>query len=169
MLLYQLCVNIFLLLTFKQFMKNKIREEMKQAMRKKESEKVIVLRSLLAAFTNELIAQKRPPTEELSDADITKAIKRAAKQRKDSIEQFIKGGRQELADKEQKELEIIKTYLPESASKEDIAKVVEAKITELGCAGDMSKMGILVGTVMKEFAGSADGSDVKEVVQKMLI
>jgi len=149
-------------------MKEKIREAMKDAMRNKEMEKVQTLRGLIAAFTNELVAQKRPPTEELSEADIIKVIKRAAKQRKDSIEQFTKGGRQDLADKEQRELETIEAYLPETASKEEITKVVEAKIAELNCAGDMSKMGILMGAVMKEFAGNADGNDVKEVVSKIL-
>jgi len=149
-------------------MKEKIREAMKSAMRNKEMEKVQTLRGLLAAFTNELVAQKRPPTEELSDEDMIKVIKRAAKQRKDSIEQFTKGGRQDLADKEQRELEIIESYLPEMASTEDITKVVEAKIAELNCAGDMSKMGVLMGAVMKEFAGNADGNVVKEIVSKML-
>jgi len=149
-------------------MKEKIREAMKTAMRAKEMEKVQTLRGLLAAFTNELVAQKRKPTEELSDADIIKIIKRAAKQRKDSIEQFEKGGRQELADKEKRELTILEDYLPETVSKEEIAKVVEAKITEMDCAGDMSKMGMVMGAVMKEFGGNADGGDVKEVVQKML-
>ncbi len=152
----------------KETIKSNIREAMKTAMRAKEMEKVQTLRGLLAAFTNELVAQKRPPTEELSETDVIKIIKRAAKQRKDSIEQFEKGGRQDLADKEKRELEIIEAYLPETASKEDIAKVVEAKITEMNCAGDMSKMGMVMGAVMKEFGGNADGNDVKEVVQKML-
>ncbi len=149
-------------------MKEKIREAMKQAMREKDSQKVTVLRSLLAAFTNELVAQKRPPTQELSDSDILKVIKHAAKQRQDSIEQFEKGGRQELADKEKQELEIIKAYLPEPVSKEEIIKVAKQKIEELNCAGDMSKMGILIGAVVKELNGNADGGDVKTVVAELL-
>jgi uncharacterized protein YqeY len=148
--------------------KEQIRTEMKDAMKAKEGEKVTVLRSLLAAFTNELVAQKRPPSEELSDADCLTVIKRAAKQRLDSIEQFENGGRQELADKEKRELAIIEAYLPETTSKEAIEEVVKAKITEMGCAGDMSKMGVLMGAVMKEFAGNADGNDVKEVVSALL-
>ncbi len=148
--------------------KDQIREDMKSAMRTKDSHKVTVLRGLLAAFTNELVAQKRPPTEELSEADVLKVLKRAAKQRKDSIEQFTKGGRQELADKEQSELEIIEAYLPEAVSIEEITKVAEAKVAELGAQGDMSKMGMVMGAVMKEFGGNADGNDVKEVVAKLL-
>ena len=152
----------------KETIKSNIREAMKTAMRAREMEKVQTLRGLLAAFTNELVAQKRPPCEELSEDDVIKVIKRAAKQRKDSIEQFTKGGRQDLADKEQRELATLGEYLPETASKEDIAKVVEAKIAEMNCAGDMSKMGMVMGAVMKEFGGNADGGDVKDVVQKML-
>lgn len=149
-------------------MEDTIRKEMKVAMRSREGEKVTVLRSLLAAFTNELVAQKRRPSDNLSEEDILKVIKRASKQRKDSIEQFEKGKRQELADKEKRELEIIQAYLPETVSIEEITKVVVAKITEMGCAGDMSKMGILMGAVMQELGGNADGGDVKEVVQKKL-
>ncbi len=151
-------------------MKEKIREAMKDAMRNKDMERVTVLRGLLANFTNELVAQKRPPTEELSEADILKVLKRAAKQRKDSIEQFTKGGRQELADKEQRELEIIEVYLPETVSIEEIEKVVQNKIDELGIdpSTDSRQAGKLMGAVMKELAGNADGNDVKEVVTKLL-
>ncbi len=149
-------------------MEDTIRKEMRVAMRAKEGERVTVLRSLLAAFTNELVAQKRRPSDNLSEEDILKVIKRASKQRKDSIEQFEKGKRQELADKEKRELEIIQAYLPETVSIEEITKVVAVKITEMDCAGDMSKMGIVMGVVMKEFSGNADGNDVKEVVAKLL-
>ncbi len=148
--------------------KDTIRTAMKDAMRAREGEKVTVLRSLLAAFTNELVAQKRPPSEDLNDNDCLTVIKRASKQRKDSIEQFESGGRQELADKEKRELEIIEAYLPETASTEDITKLAEAKIAEMGAAGDMSKMGQVMGAVMKELGSNADGNDVKEVVTKML-
>ncbi len=148
--------------------KDTIRTAMREAMRAKQGEKVTVLRSLLAAFTNELVAQKRPPSEDLTDSDALKVIKRASKQRKDSIEQFTAGGRQELADKEQRELEIIEEYLPASASIEDITKAAEAKVSEMNAAGDMSKMGQVMGAVMKELAGNADGNDVKEVVAKLL-
>ncbi|MCD5384565.1 MAG: GatB/YqeY domain-containing protein [Candidatus Pacebacteria bacterium] len=149
-------------------MKEQIRKAMKDAMRAKEGKKVTVLRSLLAAFTNELVAQKRPPSEELGEGDVIKVIKRAAKQRKDSIEQFTIGGRQELADKERRELKIIETYLPASTSTEEITKVAKAKVAEMDAAGDMSKMGQVMGAVMKEFAGNADGNDVKEIVSKLM-
>lgn len=144
-----------------------IREEMKDAMRAHEQDKVTTLRGLLSAFTNELVAQKRKPTEELEEKDVLAVIKRAVKQRKDSIEQFTKGGRTELAEKEQTELKMLEGYLPEGVSKEEIEKVVKVKIEELGIT-DMSKLGQLMGAVMKEFAGNADGNDVKEVAAKLL-
>ncbi len=150
-----------------------IREDMKDAMRAREAEKVTTLRGLLSAFTNELIAQKRKPTEELEEENVLTVIKRAVKQRKDSIEQFTKGGRDELAQKEQTELEILEGYLPEGASKEEIENIVKVKIEELGITS-VSQIGQLIGAVMKEFAspsntlGQADGNDVKEVASKLL-
>lgn len=152
--------------------KTKIREDMRSAMRAHEGDRVTTLRGLLAAFTNELVAQKRPPTEELSEADVLTVLKRAAKQRKDSIEQFEKGGRQDLADKEKFELAIVESYLPAQTSEEDIRKVVQAKIAEFG--GDKSNlpaqagMGQIIGAVVKEFAGNADGAVVKRVVTELL-
>lgn len=142
------------------------------AMRARESEKVTTLRGLLSAFTNELVAQKRKPTEELDDKDVLAVIKRAVKQRKDSIEQFRSGDRVELAEKEERELEILEAYLPVGASKEEIEKVAQAKIAELGAdpstGSGQAKMGQLIGAIMKEFAGNADGNDVKEVVENLL-
>jgi hypothetical protein len=94
-------------------------------------------------------------------------VKRLAKQRKDAAEQFTTGGRTDLADKEKAELKILEAYLPQSASKEDIEKVAKAKIAELGVT-DASGIGKLTGAVMKEFAGNADGNDIREVLQKLL-
>ena len=148
-------------------LKEQIREDMKTAMREHNKIAVTTYRSILSAFTNELVAQKRKPTDELSDEDALKVIKRAVKQRKDAIEQFEKGGRDDLAKKEKEELALIEKYLPAQASKEEIEKVVRAKIDELGIT-DKSQMGQLMGAVMKEFAGNADGNDVKEVVNNLL-
>jgi hypothetical protein len=140
-----------------------IREEIKRAMLAKEALRLETMRGLLSAFTNELVATKRTPQDPLPDEDALKVIKRAANQRKDSIEQFEKGGRKELADKERAELAIIETFLPKMMSKDEIRKIAEAKKAELGVA-DKSKMGVFMGAVMKELKGRADGADVKEVV-----
>ncbi len=131
-------------------------------MKARDQIKVDTLRGALAAFTNELVAKGKKPTEELDDKDIVTVLKRLGKQRKDSAEQFEKGGRPELAEKEKTELKIIEQYLPQMASRADIEKVARAKLAELKV--DASGMGKLMGAVIKEFAGNADGNDVKEVV-----
>ena len=143
-----------------------IRDEIKKAMLAKEALRLEVMRGLLAAFTNELVATKRTPQEPLPDEDALKVIKRAANQRKDSIEQFEKGNRKDLAEKERAELAIIETFLPKMMGKDEIRKVAEAKKAELGVT-DKSKMGIFMGAVMKELKGQADGADVKEVVESL--
>jgi len=136
------------------------------AMKARDPLRVDTLRGALAAFTNELVAKGKKPTEEIADNDAVVVLKRLAKQRKDASEQFAKGGRAELAEKELKELKIIEEYLPQSAPREEIEKVARAKKEALGVA-DVSGMGKLTGAVMKEFAGRADGNDVKAVIASL--
>lgn len=145
-----------------------IRDKMIVAMKAKEEVKLRVLRGLLASFTNELIAQKKKPDEVLDDESALSVIKRAVKQRLDSIEQFEKGGRNDLAETEKEELEVLNVYLPEMMSKEEILKVVEAKKQELGVE-DKSKIGVFMGAVMAELKGKADGKDVKEVIDSLFL
>ncbi len=144
----------------------KIRTDMTAAMKAKDDLRRDTLRGALAAFTNELVAKGRKPTEELADADAVTVLKRLAKQRKEAAEVYKKGGRAELAEKELSELKILEEYLPQSAPREEIEKVARAKMAELGVA-DASGIGKLTGAVMKEFAGRADGNDVKEVVASL--
>ncbi|MBI2612655.1 GatB/YqeY domain-containing protein [Candidatus Kaiserbacteria bacterium] len=144
----------------------KIRADMITAMKARDDLRLQTLRGALAAFTNELVAKSRKPTEELADNDVVTVLKRLAKQRKEAAEVYEKGGRAELAEKESKELKIIEEYLPQMVSREEIEKVARAKKDELGVA-DASGAGKLTGAVMKEFAGRADGNDVKEIVQKL--
>ncbi len=143
-----------------------IRDQIKEAMLAKDSVRLSTLRGLLAACMSEVMAQKRKPDEVLSDEDVLAVITRSVKQRKDSIDQFMKGGRSDLAEAEQAELEILQTYLPAMMSKDDIRKVVEAKKSEMGIT-DTSKMGQFMGAVMKDLKGKADGADVKEVIDSM--
>lgn len=147
-------------------LKSQIQEDMKAAMKAKDSVRVQTLRGALAAFTNELVSKSMKPTDEVSDPMAVMVLKRLAKQRKDSAEQFINGNRPELAAKENEELAILETYLPKGASKEEIEAVARAKMSELGVT-DAAGLGKLTGVVMKEFAGRADGNDVKEVLQKL--
>jgi len=146
---------------------NQIREEIKNAMRAKNELRKEVLRGILTGFTNELVATKRTPQEILEDAGCVTVIKRQVKQRKDSYEQFVAGGRPELAEKEKNELAILETFLPQTMSREEIKKIAEAKKTELGIV-DKSKMGQFIGAVMKACGGNADGNDVKAVVEEVL-
>ena len=144
----------------------KIKEDMKDAMRAKDSLKVQTLRGAMAAFTNELVAKNMKPTDEVTDEMATTVLKRLSKQRKDSIDQFSKGGRKDLADKEAQELEIIQAYLPQSASKDEIRAVAEKIKTEMNVT-DAAGAGKLMGAVVKQFQGRADGRDVKEVIDSL--
>ncbi|MEI6528221.1 MAG: GatB/YqeY domain-containing protein [bacterium] len=142
--------------------KNKIKE----AMLAHDALRLMVLRGLVSSFTNELVAKGKKPQDELADDDVLNLIKRAVKQRRDSIEQFTKGGRMDLVENETAELKILETFLPQMMSREEIKKVAEAKKVELNIT-DKSKLGIFMGTLMKEFKGKADGSDVKAVVEEL--
>ena len=137
---------------------------MTAAMKARDSIKVDTLRGALSAFTNELVAKGKKPTEEIDDKDAITVLKRLAKQRKEAAESYEKGGRAELAEKEKTELKIIEGYLPQMASREDIEKVVREKMA----GADKAAAGKLVGAVMKEFAGTADGTLVKEVIESLL-
>lgn len=147
-------------------MQEKIKVALKAAMMAKESDKVMVLRGITAAFTNELVAQGRPPQEPLSDDDCMKVIKRLAKQRKDSIDQFIAGGREDLAESEKTELAIIETFLPAQMSEAEIEEKVKAKLAEAPI--DPTKKGQFVGTMMKELGSTADGALVKQVIDRLV-
>ena len=143
-----------------------LKKEVKMALLSRDNVRLTVLRGLMASFTNELVATKRKPQEELSDEEVIAVIKRAVKQRKDSIDQFRKGGREDLASSEESELKILETFLPKMMSKEDVKKkAVEVK-ERLGIA-DKSKIGQLIGATMKELKGMADGADVKEVMESL--
>ncbi len=135
-------------------------------MKQKDATKVNTLRSLLAAFTNELVAEKKAPDSPVSDELALRVIKRAVKQHKDSIAQFSVGGRADLVAQEEKELTYIEPLLPKSAGEDEIRRIAEAKKAELGVS-DKSKVGILVGAVMKELGGNADGTEVKKIVESL--
>ena len=135
-------------------------------MKAKDAVTLKAVRNMLSAFTNELVALGKKPDEFLNDEDVLKVITRLAKQRKDSIEQFSKGGREELAKEEQAELEVLSQYLPEMMEQSEVEEFVKNKKAELGI-DDPSKKGMLVGAVMKDLKGKADGSMVKTVVESL--
>lgn len=143
-----------------------IKDQIKEAMLAKDSVRLNTLRGVLSAFTNELVAKKRKPQEELTDEESIDVIRRGVKQRKDSIEQFRKGGREDLAQSEEAELKILETYLPQMMPKDTILSIAQKRKEEMGIT-DKSKLGMLMGTIMKELKGQADGQDVKEVVESL--
>jgi uncharacterized protein YqeY len=143
-----------------------IKDTLKEALKAKEAVRLQTVRSMLTAFTNELVATGRKPQDWLNDAEVLTVIKRLAKQRKESIVQYEAANRPELAVPEKAELIVLEGYLPQMMSQDEIRPIAEAKKAELGVS-DRSKLGILVGAVMKELAGKADGGDVKVVVESL--
>lgn len=143
-----------------------IREDLKNAMRNKEAEKLTTLRGLIAGFTNELVASGQTPQSEITDEIVLTVLKRQSKQRKDAIEQFASGGRDDLVANEKLELEVISAYLPATMSQDEIRVIAEAKKAELGVT-DKAGMGKLMGAIISELKDKADGGDVKVVVESL--
>lgn len=146
-------------------MQETIKSAIKPAMIAKDTVRLGTLRMIMAAFTNELVTQGHPPTDPLSDEDCMKVIKKLGKQRKDSIDQFIAGGRPELAEDERAELAIIEEFLPAQMSEADIEAKVALKLAESPL--DPTKKGQFIGMMMKELGETADGAVVKSVIDRL--
>jgi len=140
-----------------------LQEEMKQALKAKDTEKLSVIRMLISEIKKVQIDKKK----ELSDEEIIQVIQKYAKQRKESIKQYRDAGREDLAQKEEKELEIVSKFLPEQLSEEEINKIVEQAISETG-ASSMKDMGKVMKVVMEKVKGRADGSLVSKIVKEKL-
>lgn len=145
-----------------------IKNNIKEAMKARDTVRLEVMRGLVTAFTNELVATGKTPQDMLPDEEVIKVITRASKQRKDSIEQFTKGNRMDLVEVEKAQLAIIEEFLPKLMEVGEIEEVVKNKISELGVV-DPTKKGIFMASVMKDLKGKADGSLVKEVVDRLFI
>ncbi len=143
-----------------------LRDSLKEALKAKDAVRLRTVRSIMTAVTNELVATGKTPQSELDDAGVLSVIKRLAKQRKDSITQYEAAGRTDLSEPEKEELVVLEAYLPTLMSQEAIRPLAVAKMAELGIT-DKSKMGMLVGSLMKDLAGQADGGDVKAVVESL--
>lgn len=140
-----------------------IKNGIKEAMMAKDALRLKAFRAMSAAFTNELVAKNRKPQEMLKDEEAIAVIARLAKQRNDSINQFRKGGREDLVKEEEMELSVLKTYLPKMIGKSEIEKIVKAKKNEFGIT-DATKKGALMSAVMKDLKGKVDGNLVKEII-----
>lgn len=142
-----------------------IKAQMIKAMKAKDTVRLSVIRGLLASFTNEAVAKSRKPDEMLPDDEVLTVISRAVKQRKDSIEQFEKGGRADLADSEKIELAILQAYLPQQMSREEVQAYVKEKAAKENPTKE--KAGQFMGSIMKELKGKADGALVKEAIDSL--
>ncbi|HEX6085465.1 MAG TPA: GatB/YqeY domain-containing protein [Thermoanaerobaculia bacterium] len=141
----------------------KIRADLTAAMKAQEKERLSVIRMLQSAIKNEQINAGH----ELSDEEAMSVIRKAVKQRQDSIEQYSNAGRTELADKERSEMEILKTYLPAELSEEELESGLREIIASTGAASKKD-----LGKVMKEatarYKGRADGKKIQEIVSRLL-
>ncbi|MBX4199066.1 GatB/YqeY domain-containing protein [Candidatus Parcubacteria bacterium] len=144
-----------------------IKSQVMEAMKAKDAVRVSVLRGLSAAFVNELVAKKMKPDSELADEDALNVIAKEARKRKDSIEQFEKGGRPELAADEKAELAILEKYLPAQMSEDEITSYVVSKKSELNPATEGKNQ--FIGMVMKDLKGKADGNIVKKVIDSLFL
>jgi uncharacterized protein YqeY len=145
-------------------LKEQIVADMTAAMKAKDAGRTSTLRMLKAAIVNRQIEKGG----ELDDEELMKLLRTQVKQRRDSVEQYEKGGRQDLVDKEIAEIAVIEGYLPQAASPEEIDKAVAAAIAETG-ATSMKEMGAVMKAVMPRLAGkNADGRAVSEAVKTRL-
>ncbi|MEK7517180.1 MAG: GatB/YqeY domain-containing protein [Patescibacteria group bacterium] len=148
-------------------LKQKLQEELRQAMLAKDTLKTSVLRMLLSAV-NYYEIQKGGAGYTARDEDVLSVIQKEAKQHKDSIEQFKNAGRTDLVEKETKELELLKKYLPKQLGKEEVRKLVKDAISQTG-ATSAKDMGRVMGVLMPKIKGKADGGMVSRIVKDSLV
>lgn len=144
----------------------RITQDVTAAMKARDEHRLSTLRMVKSAIKNKEIDKRAP----LDDQEALSVLSTLIKQRKDSIEQFTKGGRKELADKEAAEIVIIEGYMPKAAGEEEIATVVRSTISEMG-SPTMKDMGTVMKNSMAKFAASGtrvDGKVVSETVKKLL-
>lgn len=158
-------------------LREKIQTDIKKAMQEKNAAKVSVLRMVMAAVFNkekekrnklsksEQDSNKLDELSQLTDEEVAEVISSEAKKRKESIEQYTKGDRQDLAEKEKQELELLFEYMPEQIPEDEIRKIVKQKIEELSISGSQ-ETGKLMGAIMPQLKGKVDGSVVSKIVQE---
>ncbi|MDD5071121.1 MAG: GatB/YqeY domain-containing protein [Patescibacteria group bacterium] len=145
----------------------KINGDLKMAMQEKNEIAVSVLRMLISAIRNKEISLRKGEEIKLADEQIIEVVKSEIKKRKDSVEAYKAGGRQDLADKEKKEEEILELYMPPQISDEELEKIVKETINSLEEASE-NDFGKIMGQVMARVKGQADGNKASEAVKKVL-
>ena len=144
-------------------LKQKLADDLKQAMRSGDTLKRSAIRMLMAAINNAEIARQA----KLEDSDIYGVIAREVRQRHESIEAFKKGNRQDLVDKEEAELVMLQGYLPQQMSREEVVEAAKKVIAEVGAEGPGDK-GKVMSRIIAQLKGRADGREINEVVSELL-
>ncbi|MGN7177387.1 hypothetical protein BK139_06020 [Paenibacillus sp. FSL R5-0490] len=141
----------------------RLNEDMKQAMRNKEKEKLTVIRMIKASLQNEAIKLG----EDLNEEQELTVLSREVKQRKDSLHEFEKAGREDLVEKIRTELQYVELYMPKQLSEDEVSKIVAETVAETG-ASSKADMGKVMAAIMPKVKGKADGSLINKLVQQQL-
>ncbi len=144
-------------------LKERLREDMKEALKAKDKVKLSTIRMINSLIKNAEIEKRG----ELTDEEIVQLLMKYAKQRRESIEMYEKGGRQDLVEKEKAELTVVESYLPKQMTKEEIREIVKEAIEETG-ASSLKDIGKVMKVVMPKVRGRADGSLVNKIVRDLL-
>lgn len=146
-------------------LRQQIQEDLKNALRNKNREKLSVLRMLQSAIKNREIEKK--DKDELTDEEVIEVVSSEVKKRKDAAEEYKKVGKEDAAEKEQEEIEILMNYMPEQMSEEEIREEVRKVISEVGASSEQ-ELGKVMGTIMPRVKGKADGALVNRIVREEL-
>lgn len=138
-----------------------IESDLKEAMKARDERRLSTLRMVRAAFKNKQI----DVGHELTDEEAQAVMRTMLKQYKDALNDFTSAGRSDLAEKQAEEIRLIEAYLPQQMPEEELTKICQETLAEMGGTGDLGKT---MGAVMKKVAGRADGNKVREIVQKLL-
>jgi uncharacterized protein YqeY len=140
-----------------------IQNDLREAIKSREKQRLSALRMLTAELRNKEIAQKEPLTEDT----VLQVIQKQVDKHQDSINQFSRAGRTDLADKERTQMNFLQEYLPEPLSKEEVSRIVVDTVEELGATG-LKDLGRVMGKVMPEIRGRYDGSEVNKIAREKL-
>ncbi len=146
-------------------LKEQLANDLADALRQGDDTRKSTIRMLMSAISTEEVAGAE--RRELGDEEVLKVVARQVKQRRDSIEEFEKAGREELAEKEAAEMQVLQAYMPEQASREEIEAEARKVIAEIGATGPQDK-GKVMQAIMPRLAGRAEGRDINEVVTQQL-
>ena len=145
-------------------LREQIKEDIKAAMRAKETEKRDTLRNIQTAIKQIEVDERK----ELTDAEVEKILMKYAKQREEGIKQFKEAGREDLVAKEEAELALVKQYLPEPMEEDELETILQGIITKVGAAG-MQDMGKIMGAAKQAVGSRADGARINKVAKKLLL